>query len=149
MSKRYYLAGPMSGYPQFNFPLFHRAAKELREQGLTIISPAELDTPEVQAAALASTNGALAGPNNQIADQTWGDILAKDVKLVADHIDGIIFLHGWDQSRGANLEAVVGLLVNKRPFGFLQWDDEAKKAVPLSKMSVIAALMHTFVGRLR
>ncbi len=140
MSKRYYLAGPMSGYPQFNFPLFHRVAAELRAQGYTIVSPAELDTPAVQAAAMASKDGALQGPNNQIADQTWGDILAKDVKLVADEIDGIIFLHGWDQSRGANLEAFVGLLVNKRPFEFMQWDDEIKTAVPLAKASVLGQL---------
>jgi hypothetical protein len=141
---RYYLAGPMSGYPQFNFPLFHEVASKLRMQGYTIVSPAELDSPAVQAAAGKSADGAL-DKDGKIAGETWGDILAKDVKLVADGIDGIIFLPNWEASRGANLEATVGLLVNKRPFEFLQWDGNS--AVPVSKTSVACSLHRAMYER--
>jgi hypothetical protein len=101
----------------------------------------------VQAAAMASKDGALQGPNNSIADQTWGDILAKDVKLVADQIDAIIFLPGWYMSRGARLEATVGLLVNKRPFTFMQWDDNLGQPVPLSNFTVACELHRAFVSQ--
>lgn len=40
---RIYLAGPMRGYAEFNFPAFHAAAARLREQGHTVFNPAERD----------------------------------------------------------------------------------------------------------
>ncbi|MCH8242344.1 MAG: DUF4406 domain-containing protein, partial [Planctomycetes bacterium] len=43
------------------------------------------------------------------------DFLARDVKLIADVCSGIIFLDGWEKSRGARLEAFVGVL-NKADF---------------------------------
>lgn len=114
--KPYYLAGPMTGYPQFNFPLFHSAAAALRAGGFDIISPAEQDSPAVQAAAIASKTGAL-DANGQIAGETWGEILARDVRIVADQIQGIIFLPDWPKSRGARLEAYVALLCKHTKYG--------------------------------
>ena len=104
-SAPYYLAGPMSGIPQFNFPLFYSAAATLRAAGYTIISPAELDDAEDKGAAMASPDGSMA-----TITKTWGDFLARDVKIVADQVQGIIFLPGWSKSRGAKLEAFTGLL---------------------------------------
>ena len=41
----YYLGGPMSNIPQFNFPRFHEVADTLRASGYNIVSPAELRRP--------------------------------------------------------------------------------------------------------
>lgn len=108
-SKRYYLAGPMSGIPQFNFPLFYAVTAELRASGYDIVSPAELDDQEDAGCAMASPDG---DPTNRVhmASKTWADYLARDVKLIADEVQGIIFLPHWCRSRGAKLEAFVGLL---------------------------------------
>jgi len=38
---RLYLAGPMSGLPQHNFPLFNRVAAHLRARGHAVFNPAE------------------------------------------------------------------------------------------------------------
>ena len=108
----YYLAGPMSGIPQFNYPAFHRIAGKLREMGYTIQSPAELDTPEQQEAAMASKDGAV-GTLVNATGITWGDTLAKDVKLVSDVVDGIIAMPTWYKSRGARLEIFVATLCKK------------------------------------
>ena len=95
-----YLANKMTGVPQMNFPWFDMAADFLRRQGFEVVSPAELDDPEVRAAALASEDGALgsASPNGE----TWGDFLARDVKIIADaEIDAIVVGPQWNESRGA------------------------------------------------
>ena len=105
---RAYLCGPMSHLPQFNIPAFDAAAKHLRAQGISIVSPAELDGPEFRKACLASVDGEL--PQIEQGG-TWGELLARDVKLIADEqIEAIVVLPGWEHSRGANLETFVGRL---------------------------------------
>lgn len=106
-----YIAGPMTGIPQFNFPAFDAAADVLRQRGYTVVSPAECDDPETRAQALASPDGA---PGSGSANgETWGDFLARDVKLISDHVDGIVVLPGWRGSRGACLEVFVAHLCDK------------------------------------
>ena len=106
----YYLAGPMRGLPQCNFPAFNDAAECLRRRGFHIISPAELDSAATRAEALACVGGE---DLPTYGGETPGEILARDVRIVADEVDGLIFLPGWEKSRGARLEAFVGLLYGK------------------------------------
>lgn len=110
--RKVYIAGPMTGIPQFNIPAFERAAARLRAAGFEVVSPVERDSEAVQAAGRASPDGKL-GPGNTIAGETWGQILARDVIIVADEVDGVVVLPGWHKSRGARLEVFVALLCNK------------------------------------
>ncbi len=128
-----YLAGPMSNLPQFNFPAFYAASAELRSQGFEVVSPAELDDAEDKGAALKSVDG---DPNNRaIVKKTWGDFLARDVKLLADQgIEGIVFLPDWQKSKGAKLEAYVGLL---QKFKFFTFDPATHDVDPVSSMYVL------------
>lgn len=106
---RIYIAGPMTGIPQFNIPAFDAAAADLRSRGYDVVSPAELDDPETRAAALASETGEDGTGSHK--NETWGDFLARDVKLIADQgIEGIVCLRGWKESKGARLETFVGRL---------------------------------------
>ena len=113
---KYYLAGPMSWIPQFNIPVFDRATDALRANHFDIISPAELDSAEIRAAALLSENG---DPTDVVSIETWGDMLARDVKLIADECGAIIFLDGWENSRGARLEAFVSILCDRKLYRYL------------------------------
>jgi hypothetical protein len=107
---KYYLAGPMTGRPQFNYPLFDRVSEALRSIGYDIISPAEMDIEEVRANAMANMTGEMA-QFNEVSDETWGDFLARDVKMIADELDAIILLPEWETSKGARLEAFVSVMV--------------------------------------
>ena len=107
---KYYLAGPMSGRPQFNYPLFDSVSWALRNLGYDITSPAEMDVEEVRAAAMANMTGVMP-TTNEISGETWGDFLSRDVKLIADTLDAIILLPEWETSKGARLEAFVSVTV--------------------------------------
>jgi nucleoside 2-deoxyribosyltransferase len=80
--RRLYLAGPMTGYPDLNFPAFHKAAASLRASGYEVVNPAELEPDQ---AAL------------------WEDCMRKDIAALVT-CDGIALLPGWEKSRGATLE---------------------------------------------
>ena len=106
-----YVGGPMTGIPQFNYPAFDAAATDLRDRGFTVVSPAELDDPEIRKEALASPDGIMG--SGSVNGETWGDFLKRDVKLIADDVDGCAFMEGWERSRGARLEAFVAKLCKK------------------------------------
>jgi hypothetical protein len=96
----------MTGLPQFNYPAFYAAADALRSMGMDVVSPAEMDDPIVQRASLASPDGNLNTIDTH--GQTWGDFLARDVKLLADDgIEAVVALPGWANSKGARLETYV------------------------------------------
>lgn len=117
----YYLGGPMTGYPQFNFPEFFRVGKLLREDGMAIVSPAELDDKAALDAALASPDG----KEEKTAGKGWEDYLARDVVIVAlPRCEGGIFLPGWEDSKGANLEATVLEALGKAVFALDEQGDD-------------------------
>jgi hypothetical protein len=127
-SALYYLAGPMSGHKQFNVPYFYEVAAKLRQKNVRVLNPADLDSDTVRSTCLRSLDGDIAK-----LTETWGDMLARDVKLVADEVAGIILLPGWEGSRGARLEAFVALLCGHR---FLLWDDRTESLVKATQQEI-------------
>lgn len=134
---RAYLAGPMTGIPQFNFPLFDAVAHDLRVAGWDIVSPAELDDPETREAALASPDGAPGG--SAINGETWADFLARDVKLIADEVDAVILLPGWEGSKGARLEAFIASLSGHKVYFYEPACEIGIQEVPEARLH---ALLH-------
>lgn len=111
---KYYLAGPMTGYDKDNLPAFIEAARELRDSGFDIVTPAEFEGDEIAQRVLAGE-----GTFNEVAGKTWGYVLARDVELITGEIDCIVFLDGWENSRGARLEAFVGILCDRKFYRYL------------------------------
>ncbi len=81
-----YIAGPMRGYPDNNFPAFHAAAMRLRSVGWTVIDPAELDEEE--------------GSTDRYSIDYY---MKRDISKIVD-CTAIYLLEGWEKSVGANLE---------------------------------------------
>ncbi|WP_206676822.1 DUF4406 domain-containing protein [Mycobacteroides franklinii] len=81
--KRFYIAGPMTGYREYNYPAFAEMAKRLRDAGLNVVSPHELHP---------------ADPN-----VPWDWYLRRDLRELVE-CTHIVLLPGWIQSRGAQLE---------------------------------------------
>jgi len=89
---KWYLAGPMSGIPDQNYPAFQAASESLRVAGYEIVSPHETYHHPTQ-------------PNEDMYCQ----LLRHDVLSFMKDCDGIILLPGWSQSRGAKLELHLAL----------------------------------------
>ena len=81
-----YLAGPMSGIENFNYPAFHAAAEKLRADGYRVISPA--------------------GDEQGTEPIVWGDWMRLGLRLLL-LADEVRVLPGWEQSKGASLEVHV------------------------------------------
>ena len=99
-----YLAGPMTGYPDFNFPAFNVAAARWREKHAKVINPAELD-------------GGKTG-------EPWEYYLRRDIPHLLS-ADAVAVLPGWRQSRGARLEVVIA-----EAMGMPLFDAEAMSRLP-------------------
>lgn len=112
----WYIAGPMSNYPQFNIPMFAAVAWYLRQQGEHVISPPEMDDEIIQHACLESVHGRL----DDLPAGSWGNCLARDVAYVADpRCIGIVLLPGWEYSGGARVEVMTALARGKH---FRAWN---------------------------
>jgi hypothetical protein len=103
-----YLAGPMRGHPNFNFPAFDMAAVRLRAQGHEVFSPADHDRKNVPAAALMNETG----DEDQLAREshyTINDALAADTAWICRHAQAVALLPGWEKSTGAQAERALGV----------------------------------------
>lgn len=77
-----YLAGPMTGYAELNFPAFHAEAARLRSLGFEIVNPAEINVDPLA---------------------QWLDCMRADIRGLVT-CDGVALLPGWERSRGARIE---------------------------------------------
>ena len=98
-----YVAGPMRGYPEFNFPAFRTAAYTLRRLGHIVFSPAEKDE-EIHGTEFSKrfTTGDLAAAES--AGFSLRRALGDDLAWICKEADGIYMLKGWEKSRGAMAE---------------------------------------------
>lgn len=94
--KTIYIAGPMRGYPRYNFDAFHQAERQLRECGWDPLSPARADL----------SSGFDPTQNHQFTQQDVVDFIRRDIEMIC-RADAIALLPGWERSVGARAEVAV------------------------------------------
>lgn len=87
MTQRIYLAGPMTGLPELNYPAFNAEAARLRQLGYHVENPAENDAPP---------------------STTWSGYMRLALAQLVT-CDTIALLPGWLASRGANIERALAV----------------------------------------
>ncbi len=80
-----YLAGPMRGFRDFNFPEFRKHADYLRQQGHEVFNPADLGLPQ----------------------DDIRTIFAVEMNWLCREAECIYLMPGWQHSRGARAEAAL------------------------------------------
>lgn len=107
-----YLAGPMTGHPNYNYPAFHQAARDLRELGYFVVSPAE-DT----------WNRPIPPPEPEHAAPHGHYVRAGLRKLL--HADAVALLPGWGTSKGTSVELTVARAIGMDIHTVEHWEDHA------------------------
>lgn len=109
MTKKIYIAGPMSGLPEFNFPAFFQAEEELKAAGWQVFNPANKEQEkELDAEAFVDGDAKKA----LAAGFDFRECYAWDVNRVIEG-DAIYMLPGWEQSPGARGEHAVAVAMKK------------------------------------
>jgi hypothetical protein len=84
-----YLAGPMTGLPDHNYPAFHAEADRLRRLGYQVANPAN---------------------NGDDIPRPWRWYVAQGLAQLV-MCDAVALLPGWEHSRGACIEVAVADLL--------------------------------------
>ncbi len=119
--QRVYLAGPMRGIKDFNFPAFHHATKVLRDRNFEVFSAAEYEEELYGVGFNLSETGDL----KDISMPNWDfrEAYAKDCDYISRKADGVAVLPGWERSKGASGEVAIaralGLYVFEADTGLL------------------------------
>ena len=125
MGKKYYIAGPMSGMANLNFPAFYEVDAMLKALGYMTVNPAALDEAGLPEGVPDDELG-MGLPINK------GKFLVRDFRELA-WCDGIVLLPGWEHSTGANCELAMaramGIEVHEAYYevyavidGILEWE---------------------------
>jgi hypothetical protein len=96
--RRIYIAGPMSGIPDYNRPTFYSTAEAFEEGGWEVFNPAENDVRLF--GSHEACNEAIEANRNQALRV----MLGSDLEWICSDADAIAMLPGWEKSYGARAE---------------------------------------------
>tara|TARA_Y100000310_G_scaffold283459_1_gene305432 strand:- start:334 stop:714 length:381 start_codon:yes stop_codon:yes gene_type:complete len=96
-----YIAGPMRGYEDGNFPAFDRQQRVLERQGWTVINPAEMDRTQGE-----PPNGHLDfDPETDYEDREFMRMaLRRDMIVICEDCTAMYMMSEFETSRGAKAE---------------------------------------------
>jgi len=111
-----YVAGPMTGRPEFNFPLFNLTAARLLGMGWLVENPAD---------------------NGGDTTLAWDYYMREGIKQLVK-CTSIALLPEWEQSRGARLELRIAIALDLDVY--LVYPNEPDDADVLARMTHVEML---------
>ena len=114
-----YLAGPMTGIKDLNYPAFLKAEERLVAAGFEVASPHRIDQLNPVPCGHAEDRDGVryithvAGCDDCVS-RTWQWYMKKAVKMLVD-CDDMALLPGWQRSRGATVERNLGVSIGMNP----------------------------------
>ena len=98
--RQIYVAGPMRGHKEFNFPAFIEATVRLRSEGWIVFNPAERDLNT------GFDPTGMEGSDEELAELNFclRSALGDDTQWICQNADAIYMLDGWHHSTGAVAE---------------------------------------------
>jgi hypothetical protein len=109
MSKLY-LSGPMDGIENYNHELFNKVAKEFRDANFAVCTPSEFFDGDVT--------------------RERKEYMREAVKYLLE-ADTIVLLPGWEDSKGARLEAAIATELDLIIVEYVENDEQAAKLPPV------------------
>jgi hypothetical protein len=109
--RKIYIAGPMSGIPEFNFPKFFAVEAKLKAEGWHVFNPANKSTEEDV------INHSSYGEGDGLALVSSGWDFKAAYKWDTDRVidaDAIYMLKGWEASPGARGEHAVAMAMQTK-----------------------------------
>jgi hypothetical protein len=110
-----YIAGPMRGYPNFNFDAFFDMEKWLQAKGYETFNPARSDKEVYGDNVNNSATGDLSDPAVQTGF-SLREALGRDTEWISHHADALYMLNGWERSTGAKAEWTLGVALGLQIF---------------------------------
>lgn len=99
-----YIAGPMRGIPDYNFPSFFEAEEEWKKAGYNVINPARIDK-DFDEPNDVETNGYQAYKYAR-----------RDIAAIFYYCDAVVALPGWERSKGARAEVALARWLGLKVF---------------------------------
>ena len=120
MTMRVYIAGPMTGLPEYNYPAFNQVAAALRAVGYEVMNPAENPVP---------------------ACGTWQGYMRMALAQLVQ-CQCVALLPGWTESRGALIERKLAQVLHMDVVmaeDLVRFGKEAQRLDPLPTRRAVAA----------
>lgn len=100
-----YVAGPMTGLPDYNYPAFEAAVAQLEAAGFEVVSPTE---------------------GGQVDGWAWEDYLRRGLGQLLG-CEAVAILDGWHRSRGARVEVHVATRLRMPVRPVEAWLEDAER----------------------
>lgn len=97
-----YIAGPMRGLPEWNFPAFDRAQERWQKAGWHVMSPAAM----ARAMNYGPDCGYIAEPSDKEGLEHLKHVMLSDIAAIYA-CDALAILPGWENSVGTTVELAI------------------------------------------